>query len=104
MDDLKASEAFQKLLSRLPNKYLLVLIPYLVYMIFFDSNDLRSQYRLWKEVRNLKNDKVLLEQKLQQVVDERTQLFTDMNSLEKFAREQYFMKKEGETVFVIVEE
>jgi cell division protein FtsB len=32
------------------------------------------------------------------------ELKTDRDNLEKFAREQYFMKKENEDVFVIVEE
>jgi len=41
---------------------------------------------------------------LDQVRKEREQLFSDMKSMEKFAREQYLMKKDDETLFVIVEE
>lgn len=88
----------------MPNKYLVVLVGYLVYMVFFDSNDFRSQFKLWSEVHSLKKDKILLQTSLQEVIKEREQLFSDKKSLEKFAREKYLMKRDEETVFVIVEE
>ncbi len=80
------------------------MVSYIVYMIFFDSNDFRSQAKLWSEVHALKKEKALLQESLKEVVKEREQLFTDKKSLEKFARERYLMKREEETVFVIVEE
>lgn len=88
----------------MPNKYLVVLVAYITYMFFFDSNDFRSQMKLWSEVNSLKKEKKLLQKSLKEVSEERQQLFSDKKSLERFARERYLMKREDETVFVIVEE
>lgn len=104
LQDIFNSPAYQKVSGWMPNKYLVVLVAYISYMIFFDSNDFRSQAKLWSEVHTLKKEKALLQESLKEVIREREQLFTDKKSLEKFARERYLMKRENETVFVIVEE
>ncbi|MCO5230738.1 MAG: septum formation initiator family protein [Chitinophagales bacterium] len=98
------SPIYQRLQRVMPNKYLVVLTGYLLYMIFFDSNDFRSQYHLWKEVKNLRNEKLSLEASLQEVKLKKSQLFSDKKKLEKFAREEYSMKKDDETLFVVVEQ
>lgn len=98
------SALVRKIYTILPNKYLLILIGYLVYMIFFDSNDFRSQFKLLTEVHSLRKEKVSIAQQLEQVKQEKEMLFSNEKSMEKFAREQYLMQKEGETVFVLVEE
>ncbi|HZH67947.1 MAG TPA: septum formation initiator family protein [Chitinophagales bacterium] len=105
MDSNQDKDPFYRdLFSKLPNKYLLILVVYFVYMLVFDSNDLRSQFRLWKEVKALKKEKVLLQQTLIEVTNERDKLLTNKKSLETFAREEYYMHSEDETVFVLVEE
>jgi cell division protein FtsB len=86
------------------NKYFLVLLSYGIYMFFFDSNDIRSQIQLRMELSKLENQVDYYKEQLAQVKEERTLLFSDPRSMEKFARENYLMKKDDETVFVIVEE
>jgi hypothetical protein len=51
----------------MPNKYLFIGVLYLTYMIIFDSNNFRSQYKLWSEVHILKKEKKLLEQSLEDI-------------------------------------
>ena len=105
MDSKQDKQAFYKeMFLKLSNKYLLILVVYFIYMLAFDSNDLKSQFKLWKDVNDLKKDKVSLQNSLIQVTKERDQLLTNKKSLETFAREEYYMHKEDETVFVIVEE
>ena len=46
------------------------------------------------------------EQKRQEIIDTKRsieELTTDKEKLEKFAREQYFMKKNNEDVFIFIE-
>lgn len=43
-------------------------------------------------------------EKIEEVKKDREELMSDDRLLEKFAREKYFMKKETEDVFIIVEE
>jgi len=88
----------------LRNKYLLVLLGYLVYMIFFDSNDFRSQAKLYLEQRKLEKEENYYKKQIREVQAEHEMLFSDMAHLEKFAREHYLMKRDSEDIFVIVEE
>jgi cell division protein FtsB len=73
-------------------------------MVALDSNDLISRYRLSAKLRSLENEKVYYKEKIKEVEQQRSELFGDRESLEKFAREKYLMKKPSEDVFIIVEE
>lgn len=77
---------------------------FLFWMIFLDSNDLYTQYKLKNQLNTLENEKEFYNQKIEEVKHEREQLLTDIEALEKFAREKYLMKKESEDLYVIVEE
>jgi cell division protein FtsB len=90
--------------SWLFNKYLIVLLVYVTYMILFDSNHFRSQFRQAGILRNLEKQRDYYARQLDDVKKERAQLFSDPESVEQFARENYFMKKDDETVYVFVEE
>ena len=102
-EDITHSSLYKSIQKWMPNKYLFIGVLYLTYMIIFDYNNYRSQYKLWSEVHTLKKEKKLLEQSLEDIKKHRNQLFTDEKSLEKFAREKYLMKRDDETVFVIEE-
>jgi cell division protein FtsB len=69
-------------------------------MIFLDRHDLVTQWRLQKTVDKLEEDKAFYSEKIEEAEQERLDL--DIND-EKFAREQYYMKKSDEDVFIIVE-
>jgi cell division protein FtsB len=73
-------------------------------MLFLDSNDLYTQYRLSRQLSTLENEKDFYLQKIEEVKQERQQLLTDTEALEKFAREKYLMKKETEELFVVIPE
>lgn len=75
-----------------------------MYMMLLDSNNYPSQYRLYKEVKELERKHHYFRTQLEQVKQERLQLFSDEKNLEKFARENYYMKMPDETVIVVVEE
>lgn len=95
------------MLSQLPkytkNFYFVVSILFLVWMLFIDSNDFYSQYQLKSKRIELEKEKKYYEEKIIEVKNEREALLNSDELLEKFAREKYFLKKESEDVFVIVE-
>ena len=95
-------------LSQLPNYarnfYFLVGIFFVVWMVFFDSNSFISQYRLSAKLNELKGQKAYYQEKINEVNEERQALFSNPQQLEKFARENYRMKKKTEDLYVIVEE
>lgn len=77
---------------------------FIVWLIFFDRHNLITQIKLKKELTALEKEKQYYEDMAIAVEAEAHGLFTNAEKLEKFAREEYFMKKDNEEVFVIVEE
>jgi len=73
-------------------------------MLFFDRNDLISQYEYRSEVNKLEEEKEFYIKETAQVKKDLEELTTNKERLEKFAREKYLMKKENEDVFVIIPE
>lgn len=85
------------------NFYFIAGVLFLFWMLFLDSNDLYTQFKLRNQLKTLDNEKEFYQEKIDEVQQEREQLLTDSEALEKFAREKYLMKKESEDLFVIVE-
>ena len=94
----------RKYLKITKNFYFLTGVGFLVWMLFFDTNDIYSQYQLRKKLSELESEKKFYNEKITEVNQDREALTKDKELLEKFAREKYYMKKEGEDVFVVVEE
>jgi len=93
--------------KRLPkftsNPYFLLGVGFLVWMLFFDSEDLVTQYQLWRKLSKLEEEKVFYLEKIKEVKKDKEELLTNEELLEKFAREKYYMKKPTEDVYVVVE-
>ena len=96
------------MLKKLPpafrNFYVVCGLSFLIWMTFLDSNDLISRFRMNSRLSALEDEKEYYQEKIKEVEKDRTELMTNKELLEKFAREKYLMKKESEDVFVIVEE
>jgi cell division protein FtsB len=73
-------------------------------MLALDSNNLIARYQLSAKLNSLENEKEYYQEKIEEVKKDRDELFGDQQSIEKFAREKYLMKKEKEDIYVIVEE
>jgi cell division protein FtsB len=94
----------KRLIDLVKNKFFLVTIAFLVWMIFFDKNDLFSQYQYHQQVSKLKQERDFYKAETEKVSKDLDELTSDPQKLEKFAREKYLMKKDNEDVFVIVKE
>lgn len=94
----------ERMLELLRNKYFLSVAAFIVWMLFFDRNDMLSQYEFRSEVHKLQEEKDFYERETAKVKKDLDELNTNLNTAEKFAREKYFMKKDNEDVFVIVKE
>lgn len=77
---------------------------FLIWMLFLDSNDLISRFKLGSKLRTLEKEKQYYQVKIKEVEEDRKELMTNKELLEKFAREKYLMKKETEDIFIIQEE
>jgi cell division protein FtsB len=86
------------------NKYFIAGIAFLTWMLFFDRNDLMSQYEYRAQLNKLQTEKEFYLKESEKAVRDLNELTTDKVKLEKFAREKYLMKKKNEDVFVIIKE
>jgi len=85
------------------NTYILVLTAFVIWMVFFDTNSIPYHNALQKEIDKLEQQKDFLETEIAK--DKATlKKLEDPKELEKYARETYYMKKEGEDVFLIEHE
>jgi len=94
----------QRLLLLVRNKFFWVTAAFLVWMLFFDKNDLLSQYQYHQEVSKLKTERDFYTKETEKVTKDLSELTSNPAQLEKFAREKYLMKKDNEDVFVIVKD
>jgi cell division protein FtsB len=92
----------QRLIDLFKNKYFLVSLAFVVWMVFFDKNDLFSQYQYQQQVNKLKKELEFYKKETEKVRKELDELNSNPQKLEKFAREKYLMKKKNEDVFIIV--
>ncbi|MEJ2904324.1 FtsB family cell division protein [Pedobacter panaciterrae] len=93
-----------RFLELLRNKYFLSVAAFVVWMLFFDKNDVIAQYEYRSQVSKLQEEKDFYVKEIAKVKKDLNELNTDLNTAEKFAREKYFMKKDNEDVFVIINE
>ncbi len=87
----------------LRNKYILGFLIFFIWVAIFDGNNLIQRISDSLKINQLKQEIEYYKQKIDEKNKQLNQLRTDKENLEKFAREQYFMKKENEEIFIIVE-
>jgi len=93
-----------KALQIIKNKYIIASLAFLIWMLFFDRNDISSQYQYQSQLNELQTEKEFYTQETEKVQKDLEELTTDLKKLQKFAREKYFMKKDNEDVYVIIHE
>ena len=95
---------FRKVFPVMKNKYILTLLIFLVWITFFDQNNLVDRFRQMNRQEELKDEKEYYLNKIHRDSVKLHQLKTNKENLEEFAREEYYMKRENEDIFIIVEE
>jgi cell division protein FtsB len=100
----KKKKFWKTLLSIAWNKYFISLVAILVWITFFDKDDLMSQYELMQKLDQLKTEQQYYTGEIEKSKNSMNELRTNSASLEKFAREKYLMKKDNEEIFVIVKD
>lgn len=92
-----------KWIRRVSNKYVLIALIFIVWMLFFDANSFLVHRELNQEVKELESNKTYFEKEIQKDKEYLEKLKQE-DELEKFARERYFLKKENEEIFIIEHE
>jgi len=97
----------KKFLKKIPglyrNKFVIASLIFILWMAFFDNNDLIRQYKVWDKLQEVKAESKRKYDMIREIKVSLAQL-QDKNQLEKFARETYMFKRDNEDIFVIVAE
>jgi len=85
------------------NKYLLTTVAFVVWMVFFDSNNLVTRNRIQEKLDGLNAEKQFYLQEIRKDSLLTRQLMTDSARLERYARERYLMKKPDEDLYLVID-
>ena len=89
-----------KIFRVISNKYVIILVLFVIWMGFFDENSFLNHRELDEEIDKLEDANDYYKKQIdadQKVINN----LNDPDSLEKYAREEYKMKKENEDIFII---
>jgi cell division protein DivIC len=95
---------FRKIWPLLKNKYVLAITFFIIWLLFFDQNNLIDRVIDIHNQHQMEATKLYYEEKIKIDSKKLNELQTDRENLEKFAREQYLMKKDNEDVFILLNE
>lgn len=83
------------------NKYLITGIAFAIWMLFFDRNDVTLQIKRVAELNKLEQNERNMALRIKNTQAELKLLKTNPETLEKYAREKYLMKKDNEDLYII---
>ena len=89
-----------KLIKFIKSTYGIILILFIIWMIFFDSNSLLVHNDLNNDINKLNEQKSYYNSEIDKDKKELNMIQTD-TGLEKYAREKLYMKKDNEDIFII---
>jgi len=84
-------------------RVLLAVLGFFVWVVLIDSDNLIDRIDAVNHLNELKNEREYYREIIYKDSVQLHNLQTDKEKFEKFAREQFFMRKPNEDVFVIVE-
>jgi len=89
-----------KFIKLISNLYILTSFVFFIWIFFIDSNSILVNLKLKKEINELSERKSLLEKQIE--IDKKIiSNLKNPDSLEKYAREKLYMKKDNEDIYII---
>ena len=86
------------------NKYFLSTFSFVLWMMFIDQYTLFTQWDKYSQIKNLETQIKYYDEAILKTNEEKDALFGNLENLEKFARETYWMKKSNEDLFILYNE
>jgi cell division protein FtsB len=101
MDRISVSPGLLRIVR---NKYFIAAFIFILWVTLFDENNLLERFGLIQELNQIEKDRKYYKSRIKEDAERLKELQTNDKNLEKFAREQYLMRKDNEDVFFIVKE
>jgi cell division protein DivIC len=83
------------------NKYVIAIVVFAVLMLFVDRNDMFVQRQRTKQLNDLLASKKFYQDEIEKTKKTLSNLRDNPAALEKYARENYLMKKDNEDLFIV---
>lgn len=83
------------------NKYFIATVVFLVVIVFFDEYSLRVSSRLHRQVDELHSEEQALKEAIVEDSAANAELRGSLDAKEHYGRENYYMKRADEDIFVI---
>jgi cell division protein DivIC len=99
----RIQDIIKKLPKPLRNKYLILFLLFILWVVFIDDYNLINQSKIKNTVDDLKSQKEFYISEIKSDSTELYKLQNDPAEQERFAREKFLMKKENEDIFIIRE-
>ena len=99
----RIQDIIKKLPKPLKNKYLILFLLFILWVVFIDDYNLINQSKIKNTVDDLKIQKEFYISEIKSDSTELYKLQNDPAEQERFAREKFLMKKENEDIFIIRE-
>src|SRR3954447_12246586 len=94
---------FSLLFKILKNKYVISLVVFVVWISFFDRNDLFTQWDRKQELQKLETSTMFYEKEIANTKKDLMDLNNKPAILEKFAREKFYLKRPNEDLFLVTD-
>lgn len=76
-------------------------VGFIVWMLFFDRNDLLTQMQRRRELSEIRQSKQYFEKQITENRKFSKDLQFNASAIERYAREKYMMKRDNEDLFII---
>ncbi len=95
------------MLDRIPpylkNKFVITILIFFVWMLIFDRNNIINQIKLVSLKHSMIGQKQFLHNEIVKDSTSLHLLSTDTSDIEKYAREKFYMKKDNEDIFIVLD-
>ena len=91
---------FKKILPIISNRYFIVAMGFAIWMLFFDQRDFFQQKERALELNKLEAAKKYYQDEISKTKKQLENLQNTPAAIEKFARERYLLKRDGEEVYL----
>ena len=85
------------LLGTKKKTYVIIILFFVIWMIFFDTNSVLMHFELNQKIKKLENQKKYYKEEIKKDKASMNEIESD-SGIEKYAREKLFMKKENEEI------
>jgi len=95
---------YSSVTNLLKNKFVIAFLSFVLWICFFDRNDVLTQWERKAELNKLETSKEYYVNEIETLKKELSDLDNSPAILEKFAREKFYLKRTNEDVFIVEDE